>query len=63
VSLDSDIVPNHFNSSRQAVWYLAGEGSQTVVDMRSKSRVGKGDLGANAARIMQYFEMVKEAAQ
>lgn len=32
-----------------------------LVDMRSKSRVGKGDLGANAARISEYFEIVKKA--
>ncbi|WP_224245374.1 DUF1499 domain-containing protein [Hyalangium gracile] len=31
-----------------------GEGSR--VDMRSKSRVGKGDLGANAQRIEQFFQ-------
>jgi uncharacterized protein (DUF1499 family) len=31
-----------------------GEGSR--VDMRSKSRVGKGDLGANAKRIEQFFQ-------
>jgi hypothetical protein len=31
----------------------AGEG--VVVDMRSKSRDGKGDLGANAARIRAFF--------
>lgn len=30
-------------------------GEATRVDMRSKSRVGKGDLGANAKRIEQFF--------
>lgn len=28
------------------------------VDMRSRSRIGKGDLGVNAARIHDYFEAV-----
>ena len=31
-------------------------GSGSAVHMRSKSRLGKGDLGANAARIRAYFE-------
>lgn len=35
----------------------AGQGSQ--VDMRSKSRVGKSDIGANARRIRTYFERLK----
>ena len=33
-----------------------------VVDMRSKSRVGKSDVGANAARIRAYFQALKRAA-
>lgn len=37
---------------------LTGGGS--VVDMRSKSRVGVGDLGANAARIRAYFKVLHE---
>ena len=32
------------------------DGEATRVDMRSKSRVGKGDLGANAKRIEQFFQ-------
>jgi uncharacterized protein (DUF1499 family) len=31
------------------------EGSGSRIDMRSKSRVGKGDLGANAARIEDFM--------
>jgi len=31
------------------------------VDMRSKSRLGKGDLGANANRIRDYFEALRSA--
>src|SRR5207247_5145519 len=34
-----------------------------VVDMRSKSRVGKSDVGANAARIGDYFAALKQAAR
>jgi len=36
----------------------AGEGG-VVVDMRSKSRDGKGDLGANAARIRDFLAKLK----
>ena len=32
------------------------DGEATRVDMRSKSRVGKGDLGANAQRIGQFLQ-------
>lgn len=35
------------------------EGGGSVVDMRSKSRDGKGDLGANAARIRGFFSKLK----
>src|SRR5437667_189642 len=34
-----------------------------VVDMRSKSRVGKSDVGANAARIRDYFAALTQAAR
>ena len=37
----------------------AGGGAMIVVDVRSASRVGKGDLGANAARIAKYLEALK----
>lgn len=34
-------------------------GNDVVVDVRSASRVGKGDLGANAARIQKYLAAVQ----
>ena len=34
---------------------VRARGRQSVVDMRSRSREGKGDLGANAARIRAFF--------
>ena len=40
----------------------AGGPDSAVVDMRSKSRVGKGDVGVNAARIRQYFRALTLAA-
>jgi uncharacterized protein (DUF1499 family) len=33
-----------------------GEGGGAIVDVRSKSRVGRGDIGANAARIRRFAE-------
>ncbi|GMH37283.1 hypothetical protein BSKO_05156 [Bryopsis sp. KO-2023] len=36
-----------------------GGSGPIVVDMRSKSRTGQGDFGANAARIRQYFQELK----
>ncbi len=35
---------------------INGDGAGSVVDMRSVSRVGRSDLGANAARIRSFFE-------
>jgi len=37
-------------------------GDSAVVDMRSKSRVGRSDVGANAARIRAYFAALRRAA-
>ncbi|NOT59982.1 MAG: DUF1499 domain-containing protein [Acidobacteria bacterium] len=33
---------------------IGTQGTETVVNVRSKSRVGKGDLGANAKRIRKF---------
>jgi len=35
-------------------------GSGALIDGRSRSRVGKGDFGANAARIEAFFKLVEE---
>src|SRR5262245_55588216 len=37
-------------------------GGQSRIDMRSKSRDGKGDLGTNATRIRQYIEVLESSA-
>lgn len=39
---------------------LTPVGDRTVVDVRSVSRVGKGDLGTNARRVREYLERVRE---
>ncbi len=36
------------------------EGEGTILDIRSKSRDGKGDLGANAQRIRTFFDVVEK---
>ncbi|MEM7253535.1 MAG: DUF1499 domain-containing protein [Pseudomonadota bacterium] len=38
---------------------LSADGSTTVVDIRSRSRVGKSDLGANAKRIRAFLSGLK----
>jgi uncharacterized protein (DUF1499 family) len=37
------------------------DGAMTIVDMRSKSRQGRGDQGANAARIRQYVGALEQS--
>lgn len=37
-------------------------GTESVIQMRSKSRDGKGDIGANAARIRSFFEALRGRA-
>jgi uncharacterized protein (DUF1499 family) len=39
---------------------MSPDGSGTRVDVRSKSRVGKSDLGVNAARIQEYLGKIGE---
>src|SRR3546814_9885117 len=35
----------------------------SVVDLRSRSRIGRGDLGANAARVGSFLEDLKARAE
>ncbi|PCH61556.1 MAG: hypothetical protein COC19_04555 [SAR86 cluster bacterium] len=37
------------------------EGDQTVVNARSLSRVGRGDVGANAIRLRAFFELMESS--
>lgn len=48
-----------FNFKDDVVIRLTRDGAKTRIDMRSVSRVGQTDLGANAARIKAYFKMLK----
>jgi uncharacterized protein (DUF1499 family) len=52
-----------FGFKDDVVLRIAPRGADSaVVDMRSKSRVGKSDVGANAARIRAYFSALAQAA-
>lgn len=42
---------------------MTPEGSMTRVDVRSKSRVGGSDLGANAKRVRAFYEKLEAATQ
>ena len=48
-----------FGFKDDVVIRLTPEGNNTLVDVRSKSRVGKSDLGKNAERIMTFFEKLR----
>jgi len=41
---------------------VRAKGAETLVDVRSKSRMGKGDMGANAKRIREYRDLLLAAA-
>ena len=43
------------------VWLHQGEGQPVQADLRSKSRLGKGDMGKNADRIMAFLKKLREA--
>lgn len=45
-----------FGFKDDVVVRVVSEGEGSRVDVRSKSRVGQGDLGANAARITEFLE-------
>jgi uncharacterized protein (DUF1499 family) len=61
--LEATATTRWFGFTDDLVIRLRGRGlDTTVVDMRSKSRVGKGDVGVNAARIRRYFTTLKRAA-
>jgi uncharacterized protein (DUF1499 family) len=49
-----------FGFKDDVVIRIVAEGSGSQLDMRSKSRVGRSDVGANAARIRRFMSMLKE---
>jgi len=51
-----------FGFKDDVVIRLRAEGGGTRIDVRSKSRVGMGDIGANAARVRRFLDLVKAGA-
>lgn len=49
-----------FGFKDDVVVRLAPADGGTTIDVRSKSRVGRGDLGVNARRVRNYLESVRE---
>lgn len=49
-----------FRFKDDVVIRLTPRGNETYVDIRSKSRIGRGDMGANASRIRRFLERLSE---
>jgi uncharacterized protein (DUF1499 family) len=67
----TDPARGRIEASAQTLWYgitddvvlrISAEGTGSRIDMRSKSRVGNGDRGVNAARIREFLGALKAAA-
>jgi uncharacterized protein (DUF1499 family) len=64
--------PGHIEATSRSFWFgftddivirLHETDSGTKIDLRSASRVGKGDMGANAKRIIHFSSLIKEREQ
>ena len=60
----ADPASGHIEATDRTFWFgfredvvirLTGLNNRTVVDVRSKSRVGSGDMGSNARRVREYL--------
>jgi uncharacterized protein (DUF1499 family)/uncharacterized membrane protein (UPF0136 family) len=49
-----------FRFKDDVVIYLVEDGNQTRLDARSVSRVGRSDVGKNAARLREFFELMAD---
>ncbi|MBU3023875.1 DUF1499 domain-containing protein [Aestuariibacter sp. A3R04] len=67
--LSEGALPNTLEATDTTFWFgfkddivvrLTSENNVTMVDVRSKSRVGKSDLGKNAERINLFFSTLRE---
>ncbi|NEZ05055.1 DUF1499 domain-containing protein [Wenzhouxiangella sp. XN201] len=52
-----------FGFKDDVVIRIRGDNDGSVIDVRSKSRVGRSDVGANAARIQAYLDKLTERLQ
>ncbi len=64
----SDLALGRIEATETTRWFhfrddvvirISASGTGTAVDVRSKSRVGQGDMGANAARIRAFLDGLK----
>ena len=62
-------LPNTLEATDTTLWFgfkddvvirLTPKNNNTLVDVRSKSRVGKSDLGKNAQRINAFFDELRK---
>jgi len=67
----ADPTRGRIEASARTLWYgftddvvlrIRSEGAGSRVDMRSKSRVGSGDRGVNAARIREFLSALRASA-
>ncbi len=66
--VDADAAAGRIEATDTTFWFrfkddvvikIAQQGSETVVDARSVSRVGTGDVGANAIRLRKLFSLLE----
>lgn len=66
--VDSDLEEGRIEATDRTFWFgfrddvvvrLTANGERTIVDVRSKSRVGRGDVGTNARRVRSYLERLQ----
>jgi len=60
--LEATDTTRFFGFKDDVVIRLRAEGGGTRVDVRSKSRVGGGDVGANAARVRRFLALIEAGA-
>jgi uncharacterized protein (DUF1499 family) len=61
-SIEATATTFWFRFKDDVVIRLTPSGAGTSVDIRSKSRVGRGDMGANAARIRLFLQAMEDSA-
>ncbi|MDX1493477.1 MAG: DUF1499 domain-containing protein, partial [Longimicrobiales bacterium] len=66
--IDADPDEGRIEATDRTFWFgftddvvirLTPSGDRTIVDVRSKSRVGRSDVGTNARRIREYLERLR----
>lgn len=61
--LEATDITSWFRFRDDVVIRITSGGDETYVDVRSKSRVGMGDMGANEARISAFLDRLSAATQ